>query len=329
MSEIAIAGSERLPGVVDFFQILKNQKCKNIFIQNAQSLTYIENVEIRNLLLSGIFSEVHVSHSEEIVKEVVENSQSFQNMSIIKTLYNGKNTWNMLGHFKNSQVVAKVYKLEREQLTSKRFQATKNARFANELFMLSKLRRKSHPNIVKLITCDEELLCLVLNYVSKGCLLQSLRRCRNEGRAPKVTDLLNMIVQITEALVFLEKEQVIHLGIMAENVLLDENFHVFLTGFQSSCKRETAANKMTIEDQHVKWMDPEVLYGQPASHATDVWSLGVMVYEMFTYGCVPYNNPTNNLDQGDFERKPMTASQTRGFVSTVLLIPNKVTNQSI
>ena len=322
MSEIAIAGSaaEGLPGLVDFFQILKNQKCKKIFIQNAQSLTYIENVELRNLLLTGIFSEVDVSQSEEIMKEVVENSQSFQNMAIIKTLYNGKNTWNMLGHFENSQVVAKIYKLKSEELTSKRFQVTKNARFANELFMLSNLRRKPHPNIVKLITCDEELLCLVLNYVSKGCLLQSLRRCRNEGRAPKVTDLLNMIVQITEALVFLEEEQIIHLGIMAENVLLSENFHVFLTGFQSSCKRKGAANKMTIEDEHVKWMDQEILHGQPASHATDVWSLGVMVYEMFTYGCVPYNNPTNNFDQGDFERKPMTASQTRGFVSISIII---------
>ena len=120
----------------------------------------------------------------------------------------------------------------------------------------------------------------------------------------------------------MEEEQVIYLGILAENVLLDEIFHVFLTGFQSSCKREAAANKMTIQDQRVKWMDPEVLNGQPASHATVLWSLGVVVYEMFTYGCVPYNNPTNNLNQGDFERKPTTASQTRGFVSTALLNPN-------
>ena len=182
--------------------------------------------------------------------------------------------------------------------------------------MLSHLRTKSHPNIVKLITCDEELPCIVLNYVSKGCLLQFLRRCRSGFRVPKVTDLLHIIVQIADALAFLEKEKVIHLGIMAENVLLDENFHVILTGFQCSCKREAAANKMTIEDQRVKWMDPEVLYGQPASHATDAWSLGVMMYEIFTYGCVPYNNPMNNLDQGDFERMPMTASQTKGFVST-------------
>ena len=292
---------------------------------------YIENANLRHLLLTGIFSELDVS-SVEIIKERVENSQTLQiNMASSKTLYNGKNTLILKGHFENSEVVAlKFYKFQREQLASKTsFQATKNAQFANELFVLDRLRSKSNPNILKLINYDKKLACLVLNYVSKGCLLQVLRRCRITLDSPEVTDLLNMIVQIADTLVFLEKEKVIHLGIMAENVLLDENFHVFLTGFQSSCKRETAANKMTIEDQHVKWMDPEVLYGQPASHATDVWSLGVMVYEMFTYGCVPYNNPTNNLDQGDFERKPMTASQTRGFVSTVLLITNKVTNQSI
>ena len=284
---------------------------------------YIENANLRHLLLTGIFSELDVS-SVEIIKERVENSQTLQiNMAGSKTLYNGKNTLIMKGHFENSEVVAlKFYKFQREHLASKTsFQATKNAQFANELFVLDRLRSKSNPNILKLINYDKKLACLVLNYVSKGCLLQSLRRCRNEGRAPKVTDLLNMIVQIADTLVFLEKEKVIHLGILAENVLLDENFHVFLTGFQSSCKREAVANKMTIEDQHVKWMDQERLHGQPASHATDVWSLGVMVYEMFTYGCVPYNNPTNNLDQGDFERKPMTASQTRGFVSTALLNP--------
>ena len=283
---------------------------------------YIENANLRHLLLTGIFSELEVS-SEEIIKERVESSQSLQiNMTSTKTLYNGKNTLIMKGHFENSEVVAKFYKFQREQLASKKsFQATKNAQFANELFMLSHLRSKSNPNIPKLINYDKKLSCLVLNYVSKGCLLQVLRRCRSTLDFPEVTDLLNMIVQIADTLFFLEKEQVIHLGIMAENVLLDENFHVFLTGFQSSCKCEGAANKMTIEDQCVKWMDPEVLYGQPVSHATDVWSLGVMVYEMFTYGCVPYNNPTNNLDQGDFERKPMTASQTRGFVSTALLNP--------
>ena len=323
---MAIVGNadEGLAGLVDFFRkIVKNKKCEKIFNQHVQSLAYIENGTLRHILLTGILSGVDVS-SEEIVKERVNDSQSLQDMLIAKTIHHGKNTWIMSGHFENSQVVAKISKIRSEQLASRiSFQDAKHAPFANELSMLSHLRTKSHPNIVKLITCDEELPCIVLNYVSKGCLLQFLRRCRSGFRVPKVTDLLHMIVQIAHALAFLKKEQVIHLGIMAENVLLDENFHVFLTGFQSSCKREVAANLRGIV-KHVKWMDPEGLYGQPVSHSTDVWSLGVMMYEIFTYGCVPYNNPMNNLDEGDFERMPMTASQTKGFVSTELLNPSKI-----
>ena len=151
---------------------------------------YIENANLRHLLLTGIFSELDVS-SVEIIKERVENSQTLQiNMASSKTLYNGKNTLIMKGHFENSEVVAlKFYKFQREQLASKTsFEATKNAQFANELFMLDRLRSKSNPNILKLINNDKKLSCLVLNYVSKGCLLEVLRRCRSTLDFPEVTD---------------------------------------------------------------------------------------------------------------------------------------------
>lgn len=323
MSKIAIAGDAdgSLQGLIHFFDILSNQKCKEIFYQHARLLVYIEDTELRHLLLTGIFRELDVS-SEEIVKDRVKRSQPLRNLAISETLHNGENALVISGHFKGSQVVAKCYKVSREQLTAKNpAEVSENSRYANELSILSYLRKKKlHSNIVHLIASDEELPCLVLKHVSQRSLLKLLRLRRTKFLASKLTEQLHMIIQISDALVFLEKEEIIHLGIRAENVLVDENLHVNLTGFQSSCKREAAAHKKTIENKHVKWMDPEGLSTQPVSHATDVWSLGVFMYEMFTYGCVPYNNPKDNANHGDFERKPMTASQAKGFVSDMMNI---------
>lgn len=321
LSKMSVAGDKEknIDGLIDFFQILWDRgmsDCLDIFYQYAKPLVYIDNMYIRRLLLTGIFKELDVT-SEEFVKERLKKSQTMQYFTISETLHNGKNTLIMSGCFQSSQVVAKCYKFQREQLIMKySFRRRKAANFANEAFMLSYLRkRECHSNIVQLIAYDEQLSCMVLKRVSQGCLLKFLRNRRTMYLSPKLMDLLHMIIQIADALVFLKKEKVFHLGIRAENVLLDENYHVKLTGFQSSRKSEEPVNLVEVENHHMKWMDPEGLSGKPVSHATDIWSFGVLMYEILTYGCVPYNNPTGNPDYDDFERKPMTSSQARLFVS--------------
>ena len=299
----------------ELFHVLQQQnlvECIDIFHQHARKLVFIDNLQIRNRLLDGIYKKLDTT-SEEMCKERIKLCKDLKLSAIREVRHNGSRAWFFSAHSNNSEVIVKCYKQTRLDLETKHSDPYPK-HFDYEYGSLSRLK---HPNVVELLDFDKQGKCLTLEPVSKGSLLTFLRYRRGSTLIPKLMDLLPMAFMIAEALEFLEKKKIIHLAMQAANVLLHDNGTVKLTGFQFCRTREqiekTGVQK-AIEKSHFKWMDPQALSYESISQETVSWSFGVFLYELLTLGCVPYNHLK---DHGDFKRGPLTSPQAQIFVSII------------
>ncbi len=312
--EIAINGLSR------FFFVLQAKKlheCIDIFHQRARSLVFIDNLRIRNVLLSGMYRELDTT-SEEMCKERIKHCKDLQLSAVREMLHNGSHARFFSARFFNdSGVVVKCYKQTRMELITKHTDPSPK-HFDYECDFLSRLKSLKHPNVVQLLTCDEHAKCLILKPTSQGSLLTFLRNRRVSTLIPKLIELLSMAVMIADVLEFLEKQRIIHLAMQAANVLLHDNGTVKLTGFQF-CRTSEQIEKTgvinALEKKHYKWMDPQALLHESISQETVSWSFGVFLYELLTSGCVPFNHPKYCPEHGDFKRGPLTSLEARIFVS--------------
>jgi serine/threonine protein kinase len=310
---------ESIAGLSKLFDVLQKKKlhqCIGIFQQRARALVFIDNVDIRNVLLKGIFKELDTS-SEEMCKLRIKFCKDLRLTGIPEKLHNGTHARIFSAHSNDSEVIVKCYKQTRKEFLSKDADPFLK-HFDYERESLSRLK---HPNVVTLIAYDEHARCLMLEPVSKGSLLTSLRNHRVSTSIPKLMELLSYAVEIADALEFLENEGIIHLAMQARNVLLHDNGTVKLTGFQF-CRTweqiDKTGVKTAIEKYHFKWMDPQALLFECILPKTVSWSFGVFLYELLTLGCVPFNHPESCPYHGDFKRGPLTSPEARIFVSMPL-----------
>ncbi|XP_067025673.1 inactive tyrosine-protein kinase 7-like [Acropora muricata] len=172
-----------------------------------------------------------------------------------------------------------------------------------EIGLGKELGDSSPENVVKFVGCVTTQIhpILLMEYLPCGDLLGFLRKSRGivdkyyngEGEVAKLKtyDLVSFSNQIATGMVFLASRGIIHRDLAARNVLLDRNcvckvadfglyYHDFKYGHGN-------AKKGCVP---VKWTAPEILFGDAAalSSKSDVWSYGIVLYEIFTMGGIPY-----------------------------------------
>jgi tRNA A-37 threonylcarbamoyl transferase component Bud32 len=155
-------------------------------------------------------------------------------------------------------------------------------RFAREAKALARL---THPHIVAVHDFGESngLFYLVMEYVDGA----NLRHLLQEGRM-KPAEALAVIPQICDALQYAHEEGVVHRDIKPENILLDSKGRVKIAdfGLAKLLNRPRAAFTLTGSQQvmgTLDYMAPEQrLRPQEVDHRADIYSLGVVFYEMLT-----------------------------------------------
>lgn len=147
-----------------------------------------------------------------------------------------------------------------------------------------------HPYIVRLLgICPGSCLELVTQYMPQGSLLEHIRQ-RKDNLNPQ--RLLNWCVQIAKGMYYLEEQRIVHRNLAARNILLKSDFMVQIADYgiadlfypdNKKCFYELKVNQTPI-----KWMALESILFRKYTHQSDVWSYGVTVWEMMSYGAEPY-----------------------------------------
>ncbi|CAI0382322.1 unnamed protein product [Linum tenue] len=158
--------------------------------------------------------------------------------------------------------------------------------FAQEVFIMRKVR---HKNVVQFIgACTRRPnLCIVTEFMSGGSMYDHLHKrkeCFN------LQSLLRVAVDVSRGMNYLHRNNIIHRDLKAANLLMDENGVVKVADF-GVARVQDRSGVMTAETGTYRWMAPEVIEHKPYNHKADVFSFGVMLWELLT-GKVPYDNLT-------------------------------------
>ena len=162
--------------------------------------------------------------------------------------------------------------------------------FLAEAQIMKKLR---HPKLIQLyaVCTLEEPIYIITELMKHGSLLEFLQ---GKGRTLKMPALIDMSAQIAAGMAYLEGQNYIHRDLAARNVLVGENNIVKIADFGLA--------RLIKEDEYearvgarfpIKWTAPEAANYSKFSIKSDVWSFGILLTELVTYGRIPYPGINN------------------------------------
>ncbi|KAJ8383036.1 hypothetical protein SKAU_G00038140 [Synaphobranchus kaupii] len=163
--------------------------------------------------------------------------------------------------------------------------------FIEEAKVMMKL---SHPKLVQLygVCTQKSPIYIVTEFMELGCLLNYIRQRRGSFNTET---LLGISQDVSEGMEYLEKNKFIHRDLAARNCLVNDSLVVKVSDFGMA--------RYILDDQYtssfgvkfpVKWSPPEVFNFSKYSSKSDIWSFGVLMWEVFTEGRMPYEQNANH-----------------------------------
>ncbi|XP_062311054.1 tyrosine-protein kinase Tec isoform X1 [Osmerus eperlanus] len=175
------------------------------------------------------------------------------------------------------------------------------------------MMRLSHPKLVQLygVCSQQDPVYIVTEFMELGCLLNHVRQHRDHLAAGS---LLSFCLDVSEGMEHLEHHGFIHRDLAARNCLVNAALVVKVSDFGMA--RYVLDNQYTSSSGSkfpVKWSPPEVFNYCKYSSKSDVWSFGVLMWEVFTRGRMPFEQSPNHqvvlmVSQGQRLYRPKMAT---------------------
>lgn len=162
--------------------------------------------------------------------------------------------------------------------------------FLREAAIMKKYR---YPRLVALyaVCTHEDPIYIVTEFMKYGNLLDYLK---NYKKNITFNILIYIALQIAEGMRYLEANKLVHRDLAARNILIGENNSAKISDFGLARVISTTESKRHTKPEMlpVKWTAPEALDYNMYSTKSDVWSFGIVMMELFTYGAKPYGDWT-------------------------------------
>lgn len=130
--------------------------------------------------------------------------------------------------------------------------------------------------------------CVVTEYLSEGSLRAYLRKL--EGKTMSLQQLIAFALDIARGMEYIHAQGIIHRDLKPENVLISEESRLKIADFGIACE-EAYRDVFTDDPGTYRWMAPEMIKRKYYGRKVDVYSFGLILWEMVT-GTIPYEDMT-------------------------------------
>ena len=141
--------------------------------------------------------------------------------------------------------------------------------------------RLSHPNIVTIYDVGKsgDVAYIAMEFLQG----QELRDLMNEGGLLPVDQALNIAAQVAQGLAYAHEHDIVHRDVKPSNIMVVGDGHIKITDFGIARMASAAVRTQTgMVVGSPKYMSPEQVVGKEIDQRSDIFSLGVMLYEMLT-----------------------------------------------
>ncbi|KAI4802300.1 hypothetical protein KUCAC02_020148 [Chaenocephalus aceratus] len=159
------------------------------------------------------------------------------------------------------------------------------------------MKRLRHAKLIQLyaVCTMEQPIYIITELMKNGSLLDYLQE--DKGAMLGISDQIEMAAQVASGMAYLELQNYIHRDLAARNVLVGENNICKVADF-GLARVFMKENENVYEAKEgtkfpVKWTAPEAMHDNKFSIKSDVWSFGILLYEIMTFGQMPYPAMTN------------------------------------
>ncbi|XP_078182543.1 serine/threonine-protein kinase STY46-like [Carex rostrata] len=158
--------------------------------------------------------------------------------------------------------------------------------FAQEIYIMRKVR---HKNVVQFIgACTKPpILCIVTEFMNGGSVFDLIH---NYGGIFELPAVVRISIDVSKGMDYLHQCDIIHRDLKSANLLMDEKEVVKVADFGVSRVRDHSG-VMTAETGTYRWMAPEIIEHKPYDHKADVFSFGIVLWELLV-GKLPYEDLT-------------------------------------
>ncbi|MFZ5503006.1 MAG: serine/threonine-protein kinase [Pseudomonadota bacterium] len=141
--------------------------------------------------------------------------------------------------------------------------------------------RLSHPNIVTIydVGKSNDVAYIAMEYLQG----RELRDIMNEDTQLSVNQILDIVIQVALGLAYAHEHDIVHRDVKPSNIMVIRDGHVKITDFGIARMASSAVRTQTgMVLGSPKYMSPEQVMGKALDQRSDIFSLGVMFYEMLT-----------------------------------------------
>ncbi|XP_053104442.1 tyrosine-protein kinase Blk isoform X1 [Hemicordylus capensis] len=213
-----------------------------------------------------------------------------ETLKLVKKLGAGQFGEVWMGYYKSNIKVA-VKTLKEGSMSPEAFLAEANL-----------MKRLQHDKLVRLhAVVTQQPIYIVTEYMANGCLLDFLQT--DAGKKLPLPKLIDISAQVAEGMAYIERMNSIHRDLRAANILVSDTLCCKIADFGLARIIENEYHAQEGAKFPIKWTAPEAINYGVFTIKSDVWSFGILLTEIITYGQCPYPAMTNpeviqNLDWG-------------------------------